>query len=361
VVHDLVAERAAGDGAGGEQVASVAQRRRQARLVGRQVGVALVGWLELEALLDAVQPGRDQRRKRQVRVQVTPAGAVLEAQRVAVAHDAQRTGAVVVSPGHGGGGERALDIALVGVHVRRQQQGQLAQAGELAGEEGLERCRLAREHGSVAVAHRKVDVTARALALVVLGHEADRHLLLGPDLLGPVLVDCVAVGDAERVAVAEVDLVLAEVALAFGVLDRQAGTAHRVADPADQRLDARAAEQRVVDVGEVGWTQVAVGLGPGVLVAVVEDEELELRARGGAPALLREALELSLEHLAGRGDDRRAVLPPEVRHAHDRCRMPRHWPQSGQVGAHREVAVAALPRRHLEAVDRRHVESVASR
>ena len=54
------------------------------------------------------------------------------------------------------------------------------------------------------------------------------------------------------VGVAEVDLVLAEVALALGVLDRHARAGHRVADPADQRLDARGAEQRVVDVVEVG-------------------------------------------------------------------------------------------------------------
>ena len=57
----------------------------------------------------------------------------------------------------------------------------------------------------------------------------------GGDLLRAVLVDRVLVGGAQRVGVAEVDLVLAEVALALGVLDDDAGARHRVADPADQR------------------------------------------------------------------------------------------------------------------------------
>ena len=64
-------------------------------------------------------------------------------------------------------------------------------------------------------------------------------LLLGGDLLGAVLVDRVVVGAAQRVRVAEVDLVLAEVALALRVLDRHPGRRHLVADPPDQRLDPR--------------------------------------------------------------------------------------------------------------------------
>ena len=81
---------------------------------------------------------------------------------------------------------------------------------------------------------RQVDVARVALALVELRHEADRHPLLVGDLLGAVLEDAVLVGRAQDVGVAEVDLVLAEVALALGVLHDQAGGAHLVADAADR-------------------------------------------------------------------------------------------------------------------------------
>src|ERR1019366_79367 len=103
-----------------------------------------------------------------------------------------------------------------------------------------------------------------ALALVQLGHEGDRHALLGRDLLGAVLVDRVLVGRAQGVGVAEVDLVRAEVALALGVLDHHPRRGHAVADPADQGLDAGGAEQGVVDVVEVGRAQGAIALVPGL-------------------------------------------------------------------------------------------------
>ena len=184
-----------------------------------------------------------------------------------------------MAPGDGGRGERAGGEALVGVDVRGEEQRQLAQAGELAGEEAIEGLRVGGEHVLAAlVDHRAVDVTRVALGLVELRHEGDRHLLLGGDLLGPVLVDHVVVGGLQRGAVVEVDLVLAEVALALRVLDRHPGGRHRVADPADQRLDPRRAEHRVVDVVEVGRLEVAVALVPGVLVGVPEDDELELGA-----------------------------------------------------------------------------------
>ena len=82
---------------------------------------------------------------------------------------------------------------------------------------------------------------------------------------------------------------LAEVALALGVLDRHPRRGHLVADPADQRLDPRRAEQRVVDVVEVGRLEIAVGLLPGVLVGVLEDDELELGAGVGDPGRARQA------------------------------------------------------------------------
>jgi len=112
VRHDLLAEGCLRDGAGREQLARVAQRRRQPRFVRRLVGVALKRRLQLEAALDALQPGRDQCRQRQVRVEIGAAGAVLEAQRAAVTDDPQRARAVVVAPGYGRRRERADRVAL---------------------------------------------------------------------------------------------------------------------------------------------------------------------------------------------------------------------------------------------------------
>jgi hypothetical protein len=77
----------------------------------------------------------------------------------------------------------------------------------------------------VLAAQRQVDVARVALALVELRHERDRVALLGRELLGAVLVDRVRVGGRQRVLVGEVDLVLAEVALALGVLDREPAAA----------------------------------------------------------------------------------------------------------------------------------------
>ena len=76
-------------------------------------------------------------------------------------------------------------------------------------------------------------------------------------------------------------LVLAEVALTLGALRHEAGPGHLVADAAQQRLDPGRAEQRVVDVVEVGRLQVAEPLLPGLLVGVLEDDELELGAGEG--------------------------------------------------------------------------------
>ncbi len=240
--------------------------------------------------------------------------------------------------------------------MRREHQRQLAQPGELPRHEALERLLVVGEHAAaVVVRERAVDVAGVALALVELRHERERHALLRRDLLGAGLVDHVVVGGGERLVVAEVDLVLAEVALALRVLHSHAGAGHRVADAADQRLHARGAEDRVVDVVEVGRIEVAVALAPGLLVGVAEDDELELGARVRRPAALGEPGQLAAQDLARRGRHVGAVVPLEVRH-HQRGRvMPGDDAQRVEVGAHREVAVAARPRRHRVALDGVHV------
>ncbi len=241
--------------------------------------------------------------------------------------------------------------------MRGEEQRQLTQAGELAGEEAVEGLGVAAEHVLAAiVGDRAVDVARVALELVELRHVGDRHPLLGGDLLGAVLVDHVIVGGLQRLVVVEVDLVLAEVALALRVLDLQSRSHHLVADPPDQRLDPGRAEHRVVDVVEVRRLEVSIALLPGLLVGVAKDDELELGAGGGRPAALGEPGELAAEDLARRGDDVGAVLPGEVGHQHRRALVPGDRAQGVEVGLHHEVAVAALPRRHLVAGDGLHVD-----
>ena len=201
-----------------------------------------------------------------------------------------------------------------------------------------------------------MDVARVALALVELGHERERLALQERDLLGAVAVDDVVVGHAQRLLVAEVDLVLAEVALALGVLDEHARARHAEPDRAHDRLDHRRAEDRVVDVVGVGGPQVAPALGARRLVGLVEEDELELGARVGRPAALGEALELAAQHLARRGGDGRAVVPEQVALHHDGALEPRDAPQRREVGHEDEVAVAALPRRHRVARHRVHVD-----
>ena len=117
-----------------------------------------------------------------------------------------------------------------------------------------------------------------------------------------------------------------------------------------QRLDARRPEQRVVDVVVVGGLQVPVSLAPRLLVGVHEDEELELGPYEGFEAAFGEPLELALEDLPGRGDDRRAVLPDEVARHERRPLLPGDVPEGIHVGLEDEVAVAALPGGHRVAL-----------
>ena len=92
-----------------------------ARAAHRDVGVAREHRLELELVLDAVEPARDDRGDGEVLVDVAAGHAVLDPQRRPVPDDAQRAGAVVEAPGDGGRREAALDVALVRVDVRARR------------------------------------------------------------------------------------------------------------------------------------------------------------------------------------------------------------------------------------------------
>ena len=170
-------------------------------------------------MLEAVQARGDQARHCEIRVDVAAGHPVLEPERRAVAHDPEGARAVVRTPRDRGRCKRLGLVALVRVDVRREQQREVALAGELAREEVLHLRRetvraVAREDRRTAgVAQAEVDVARVALALVELRHERERHLFLRGDLLRPRLVDRVVVARDERVGEEERDLVLAEVAL----------------------------------------------------------------------------------------------------------------------------------------------------
>ena len=202
-----------------------------------------------------------------------------------------------------------------------------------------------------------MDVAGVALALVVLGHERQGLAVLSGDLLGAVLVDGVVVGGSHHLVVLEGDLVLAEVALALGRLDHESRAEHAVADVAQERLDPAGAEQGVVDVVLVGRREAAIGARPGLLVGVVEDDELELGAGKGGQALLGGPLGLRLEDLPGALGDRRVSLvqPGQVAHHHRRAGQPGHRVQRVEVEGELHVAVAALPGADRVAVDGVHV------
>jgi hypothetical protein len=174
-----------------------------------------------------------------------------------MAHDSDasfQSPAIVETPGERSRSEGALDVALVGVDVRSQHQGELGPVAELTGEEVLEdgreplRTASGEDRPVVIVAKREVDVAGVPLGLVELRHERERHPFLGSDLLGAGLVDDMVVGGPERLVVAEGDLVLPEVALTLRRLHHHARRSHLVADTPQQRLDPTGPEDRVVDV-----------------------------------------------------------------------------------------------------------------
>lgn len=86
-------------------------------------------------MLDAVETGRDQAGDGEVGVDVAPGEAVLEAHGAAVADHAQGAGAVVEAPGDGGRGEGSRAETLVRVDVGGVEKGEVAQCGELTGQE----------------------------------------------------------------------------------------------------------------------------------------------------------------------------------------------------------------------------------
>ena len=140
---------------------------------------------------------------------------------------------------------------------------------------------------------------------------------------------------------------LAEVALALGHSTVSPAAYIVVADVAQQRLDPAGAEDRVVDVVLVGRRQAAVAAVAGLLVGVVEDDELQLGAgEGDAARARRRRVDLGPQDLPrATGATGRAVEPGEVALDHRRCRAAAAASRSvSRSSDELHVAVALLPR-----------------
>ena len=219
-------------------------------------------------------------------------------------------------------------VALVGVDVRREEQGEVAHVGQLSRDEGpadvahaeLVVGVVGHHQAAVRPAERQVDVAGVALALVELRHEGQRACR--PGRRSPWRRSCRSTW-LSQVASASVYLkaISCWPRLHSPLADstRQAGAGHVVADAAQQRLDPGGTEHRVVDVVEVRRREVAVAGLPGLLVGVAEDDELELGADEGPHAGVGEAGQLAAQDLARRRDHVAAVLPVQVGQEGRRC------------------------------------------
>ena len=231
--------------------------------------------------------------------------------------------------------------ALVRVHVRRHEHGELPDAGELTGEKVPAELGLPLERVAAVLPEARVDVARVAdPAMVGLGHERDRAAVLLGDLLRPVLVDDVMVARRHRVGVAKRELVLARPGLGLGRLDRDAGRLHALAELADERLVEAGSEQ--VRVGHVpgGGAQLRVPVRMRLCVALAQEEELELRADLGLEAGRSGPLDLLRQDPSRRLLDGPSVEPARVAEHERRRLVPGNASQRGEIRAQQEVAVA---------------------
>src|SRR6185295_8016994 len=127
---------------------------------------------------------------------------------------------------------------------------------------------------AVRVPQADVDVRARSRVLLVpLRHEGERASLRPGDLLGGVLVEDVAVRLRQRLAKAEVDLLLAQPGLALAELDGNAALVEMAPDGADELVLLGTLEDVVVLVVRAHRPQAVIALRPRLGEAVVEDVE----------------------------------------------------------------------------------------
>src|SRR3954452_5304560 len=149
VVDYVVSERRARHGAVLECLDRLQEGVREALGV-RLVRVPLERRRQLERILDAVEAGCQDGREGKVGIDVAARDSRLRPQALAVADDAEAAGAVVVPPREGRRRPASRGVALVGVDRRREEDRELLEARDLAGQELLEHLRLAGERALLA-------------------------------------------------------------------------------------------------------------------------------------------------------------------------------------------------------------------
>src|SRR5258706_2141103 len=157
VVDLLVTKQRTRDGAVLELDDCVAQRVRKALRV-RLVRIAFERRLQLQLLLDAVEPRREQRCKREIRIGVRAGNARLGPQRRAVPDDAEPARAVVVRPRERRRRPAAGGEALVRVDRRRVEDRHLRRKRDLPREVVLEHIGLVGERGLAVLPERGMNV-----------------------------------------------------------------------------------------------------------------------------------------------------------------------------------------------------------
>jgi hypothetical protein len=318
--------------------------RPRVRVVG-PVRVADHRLWRLEAALDPVQAGQEDRRGDQVRVRGAVARANLDPRaRAALLRNAAERRAVVVAPVRVGRREAVRNDPLVRVHGRPEERLQALRVLDHAGDEGgRERaepvwpCLVGERVLAVAVVQREVEMEARApLVRERPAHERRHEPLPRRDVLHRGLQHERPVGGVERARVLHVDLVLRAHVLVAGGERLQAELVApeehpqhdvpRVGDGA-HGVDAR----ELVDVAAEPARSSRVAL---------EEEELELgrddrvEAAGGVHRhdLPEQVARTDRPGLA-------AVERPRLADAPRHLRLPGADPERGQVGSDREVHV----------------------
>ncbi len=335
-VAERLADEAAGQPAVGRQVERLGQRRDVAL-----VAVAADRRAGVDRPLDPVADRGQDRRQRQVGVDVGARHPVLEPGRRRTARDhAAGDRAVVEAPRRPAAGEVLAGRPPVAVDRRRVPEHQLGRALQDAADAVPDRVAdpvlvvaVVEDRRALRVAQRDVDVARGADPALGLRPCHERRRQAGPAAhrLDPELEQRVGVGHRQRVVVGQVHLPLAEPhspwLISTGIPDASKRRPQRPEDV----LQVLGLLDRVVGMAAGGRHRAAVVRVAGRLVAAAEEEELQLGAGARRQAGGGQGLDLAPEDRARRDRDQLAVVVDGVAEADRRPLGPAGDPQGRDV------------------------------